>query len=184
MDEAGDEAGGEDADRQERSAIRVDLSFERGQKRIPAARVRHVVETVLGAHGRRRGHIDVAIVGDETIARLHGQYLGDSRPTDVLTFDLGDSDETVEGQVVVSGETAAREAARRGVSFEAELMLYVVHGLLHLLGFRDDGPGAARRMHAEEDRLLEKAGYGRVYGASGDGGVGSRWGPAPRPRRR
>lgn len=65
---------------------------------------------------------------------------------------------------MVSAETARREARARRISTEAELTLYVVHGLLHLLGYDDQAPEQAARMHRTEDEILASLGLGPVYG--------------------
>ncbi len=72
----------------------------------------------------------------------------------------------VEGEIIVSADTAAREARARGHSFEAELALYAVHGTLHLLGYDDNDQEAADRMHVMEDDILTKLGVGTVYGTN------------------
>ena len=70
------------------------------------------VVRVLRRAGRMRAHISIALVGDERIARLNEQYLGHEGPTDVLTFDLSDGDHPdVDGELVISAETAVREAS-------------------------------------------------------------------------
>ncbi|MHC4549015.1 MAG: rRNA maturation RNase YbeY [Planctomycetota bacterium] len=99
----------------------------------------------------------VALVDDETIAGLHERYLGTAGPTDVLSFP--------HGEIVVSGETARREAEARGIPPLHELVLYVVHGALHLEGHDDQTPPARRRMRAAERRILRELGYGDVFGA-------------------
>ncbi|UCG33562.1 MAG: rRNA maturation RNase YbeY, partial [Phycisphaerales bacterium] len=80
--------------------------------------------------------LSLAVVDDARIAALNADYRGHTGPTDCLAFDLSDDHQTddVEGEIVVSWETARREAAARKLSFQAELTLYVIHGLLHLLG--------------------------------------------------
>ncbi|MFH0982541.1 MAG: rRNA maturation RNase YbeY [Planctomycetota bacterium] len=133
---------------------------------IPAERIKRAVAVTLQRHGRDAARISVALVDDARMAGLNQRYLGHPGPTDVLSFDLGESDAhaPLEGEIVISWETAAREAACRGHSIEAEAMLYVVHGTLHLVGFDDRSPEAAAAMHAEEDRVLTDLGVGAVYG--------------------
>jgi len=99
----------------------------------------------------------VALVDDETIAELHERYLGVAGPTDVLSFP--------HGEIVVSGDTARREAKTRGIPPLRELVLYVVHGALHLAGYDDKTPKARKRMRAAERRILTELGYGDVFGA-------------------
>jgi len=111
----------------------------------------------------------VALVDDRTMAELHQRYLGQSGPTDVLSFP--------HGEIVVSADTARREAVARGIPPLHELVLYVVHGALHLAGFDDKKPRQAARMRAEERRILDELGYGDVFGAKVRSGE-------PRPPRR
>ncbi|HEX5136954.1 MAG TPA: rRNA maturation RNase YbeY [Planctomycetota bacterium] len=100
----------------------------------------------------------VALVDDRAIARLHGRFLGDPTPTDVLSFP--------HGEIVASGETARREAEARGIPPLHELLLYVVHGSLHLAGYRDGKAKDRARMRRAERRVLASLGVGDVFGAS------------------
>jgi len=99
----------------------------------------------------------VALVNDATMAELHERYLGERGPTDVLSFP--------HGEIVVSGDTARREALARGIRPLDELVLYVVHGALHLAGFDDRSAAARKRMRAAERRILKRLGLGDVFGA-------------------
>ena len=119
------------------------------------------------------GEVRVRVVGDEEMAAAHERYAGVAGTTDVLTFDLsepGDRGEgrSVDADILVCSDEAARQAARRGHAVERELLLYVIHGLLHCLGHDDHERDAALRMHAEEDRVLEAVGVGATY-ARGEG---------------
>ena len=102
----------------------------------------------------------VVLVDDREIARLHRRFLGMRAPTDVLTF--------ADGEIVVSAETAAREAHRRGHAPLDELLLYVVHGALHLRGHDDRTKAARARMRAAERRALARLGLGDVFGGAGE----------------
>lgn len=118
-------------------------------------RVTQAVRRTLARHGRTPVAIHVAVVRDVSIAELHQRYLGVPGPTDVLSFDLSDGGGAfLEGQIVVSADTARREARARRIPFEQELLRYAIHGTLHLLGYDDDTPGRARTMHRVEDELL------------------------------
>ena len=104
------------------------------------------------------------------MAGAHQRYAGVSGTTDVLTFDLAESGAgRLDADLLVCFDEAARQAAGRGHDVATELLLYIVHGVLHCLGQDDHDPAAASRMHAEEDRVLEAIGVGRVYGG-GEGG--------------
>ena len=141
------------------------------------------IDAALRRHSVVRATIEVAIVSDTRIAELNERFLSHSEPTDVLTFDLraNAGDDTgssqplppsrgtdipvpvVEAQIVVSFDTARCEATSRGHSVNAELGLYVVHGLLHLLGYNDHDETEAQRMHAMEDEILGSIGIGPVF---------------------
>lgn len=108
--------------------------------------------------------VSVAIVDDAQIARLNQEFLGAPGPTDVLAFPLGDDDTTDSptiGEVVVSAERAAAEAASRRLRPEEELALYVVHGVLHLAGHDDHDAKGRRAMRARESEVLARFGMRR-----------------------
>jgi len=124
-----------------------------------------LIQAVCDRFGLADATVSVGIVDDAEIADLNGKYLGHEGPTDCLSFDL--SDEQAAGSrafdLIVNGQMALRQAAERGHSGQAELALYVTHGLLHQLGFDDDTPENARKMHQTEDEILQHLGYGLVY---------------------
>jgi probable rRNA maturation factor len=95
---------------------------------------------------------------------LNTQFLNHQTTTDCLSFDLSDeAEESKIFELIVNGEMAVRQADSRGHSSEAELALYITHGLLHNLGFDDSTPEQARTMHDTEDEILQQMGYGFVY---------------------
>jgi len=110
--------------------------------------------------------VSIGIVDDAGITELNRRFLGHEGTTDSLSFDLSDSaspEDTRVFDLIVNGELAVREAARRGHGADAELALYITHGLLHNLGFNDATAAEARRMHRTEDEILQDLGYGLVY---------------------
>ena len=113
------------------------------------------------------GEIRVRVVGDAEMTRHHAETLDDPTTTDVLTFDLrdepGDPSEPLDTDLIVCIDEAERRAADLNHAADHELLLYIIHGGLHCLGFDDKDPQAAARMHAEEDRLLTAIGIGPVY---------------------
>ena len=90
--------------------------------------------------------IEVAIVSDRVIARVHREFMGIRGATDVITF--------AHGEIVMSAPTAQRHARDYGHPTDHELALYTVHGLLHLNGYEDATPRAAARMHRTQARVL------------------------------
>ena len=111
------------------------------------------------------GSVSIVLVGDRRMAELHQKFSGVPGPTDVLTFELEHDPDgrATSGEIVVCVPFARREAKRRGTRSENELLLYALHGLLHLSGHDDREPAAHSHMHAEEDRILKTLGIGPVY---------------------
>jgi probable rRNA maturation factor len=124
--------------------------------RLSVRRLREAAERALEALGRAGGEVEVLVVTDAEIRRLNVRFRGVRRRTDVLAFPL-EAPETLGslvGQVVVSAETARRQAVRLGVPVAAEMELLVTHGLLHLVGYDDRDPVEARLMHEREREIL------------------------------
>jgi probable rRNA maturation factor len=132
------------------------------------------VSKIAALAGVQRGRLSLAVVDDGHMAELHEQYKQVPGTTDVLTFDLrDDADGPLEGDVVVCLDEAVRQAQARGHEVRLEVLLYAVHGLLHLLGENDEEEVGFRRMHQREDDLLRAAGFGPVYGSAPTlGGLG------------
>lgn len=134
--------------------MRVHVFKERGALRIDARRVRSAVEAATAGAGRV-GPISVILTGDAALARLHRRFLGVSGPTDVMSFPLGDPGGPPSGEVYVSCERAAAEARRRGIAPAEEVLRYVVHGVLHLLGEKDGTPAQRARMWKRQEAVVE-----------------------------
>ncbi len=116
--------------------------------RVPRKRIQRIVDDVLAERGAADALVSVAIVDNREIRRLNRRFLGRDAVTDVIAFANDDpTPDGLLGDVAVSAEKAAREARRRGVSPQGELLLYVVHGVLHLLGMDDASQADAQRMH-------------------------------------
>ena len=124
------------------------------QTAVPGAKAacKRAAEAVLGTR-----KVIVALIDDETMAGLHERLLGKKGPTDVLSFP--------HGEIVVSADTARREAEARGIRPVDELVLYVVHGALHLDGYDDRTPKQREEMRRAERRVLGTLGLGDVFGS-------------------
>ena len=144
--------------------IRITKHFRGSVVNTP--KLRKLVREVCKRFEVRRATVSIGIVGDAEISQLNTRFLGHEGTTDCLSFDLSDEANPEALRVfdlIVNGELAAREAARRGHDTQAELALYVTHGLLHNLGFDDASVEQARKMHRTEDEILQHLGYGLVY---------------------
>lgn len=91
--------------------------------------------------------LEASVVSDRIITQVHGEFLGENTPTDVITFPYG--------EILVSAETAKRNARSYQHTLEEELALYIIHGILHLLGFDDKDPAKAAIMRREQEKILK-----------------------------
>ncbi len=124
------------------------------------------VRCVLRDHMVRRGELSLAIIDDTTMQRLNRTHLQHDYPTDVLSFLLHRDQDLLEGEVIVSAETAVR-AARDYNWIEAhELLLYAIHGTLHLVGYDDQTQADRQAMRDREAYYLKQAGIEQPPGFS------------------
>jgi probable rRNA maturation factor len=116
--------------------------------------------------------LSLALVGDKKMSDLHLQFLNIPGPTDVLTFPLETNakDKPISGEVVICVPEARRRCRETGIELRKELLLYALHGMLHLCGFDDRTDRQFRRMHAMEDEILTRLGVGRVFDVHRDNG--------------
>lgn len=120
------------------------------------ARLKRAVELILQNAGIESAEISIAIVGDAEMHRLNRQYLNHDYPTDVLSFVLEHdaAAKSLDGQIIVSTDYAAREAPRYNWTPADELLLYVIHGSLHLIGHDDATPSTQQSMRQAEAQYL------------------------------
>jgi probable rRNA maturation factor len=144
--------------RKQRSSSRILVTRRARAGGVPKPQVVRAVRLAAGV--RRIDGISVVLADDATLSRLHGQFMGDPAPTDVLTFDLREDPaelaSAIDGEVIVSVETAAREARRRRIPLLQEVLRYVIHGTLHLVGYDDRTAAQRRRMRVAENRILRE----------------------------
>jgi probable rRNA maturation factor len=122
---------------------------------VSPARLARTAGRALAAVGRAAGDVDVLVVDDPAIKRLNRLHRGVDRRTDVLAFPLETPGPSpLVGQIVISAQTARRQARQVDVSLATELDLLVTHGVLHLVGYDDRDPVEARLMHERERQIL------------------------------
>ena len=141
--------------------IQVQVNIQQRVLPLDEQWLRQIVTVVLSGEGAASASVSVAVLDDKAIHELNRRYLHHDYPTDVLSFVLEEGDQGLEGEVIVSAETAAREAAGFGWSAADELALYVVHGTLHLLGYDDHEDSDIAAMRAKERHYLARMGIGR-----------------------
>lgn len=111
------------------------------------------IKVVAASYGRKVGEIGYLFVDDEKILEVNREYLGHDYYTDVITFDY-DEDDTVSGDIVISLDTVRSNAQLFGKTYEEELYRVIIHGILHLCGINDKGPGEREIMEAAENKAL------------------------------
>ncbi len=150
--------------------MRVEIANRQAALTCPSAEIRAVLRRALQSGlapeteqrpkaARPDAELSVALVGDAEMAELHKRFLGRRRATDVLAFPYEKRGALVTGEIVVNAERAVREAAGRSHGGREELLLYVVHGMLHLLGYDDHTASDRRRMREREQAVLRAAGH-------------------------
>lgn len=133
---------------------------------IQPEKIEELVEAVCGRFGVGAATVGIAVVDDERFRELNSRFRKSESVSDCLSFDLSEGPENDSErlfELVVNGQMAVREAKLRKHSDQAELALYIAHGLLHNLGFDDDTEDRAEQMHNTEDEILGRLGYGSVY---------------------
>ena len=128
------------------------------RKREVAGKARAVLDLL----GSREAELSILLTGDEEMRQINADYRGIDRPTDVIAFamregDFGDLHAEILGDVVISIDTAKRQAEERGNSLWEELLFLLVHGILHLHGYdHEQGAKMKVEMEAKELEIAEK----------------------------
>lgn len=140
----------------------ISIEQDHPSRRLDDAVLRQLIRHVLAAEEATPVHLSVVLAGHELVRRLNQKYLDHDYNTDVLSFSLqtgpGLSDaenEGVEGEVYVDLDTAAERHEEFDTSFEQETCRYVVHGVLHLLGYDDATESGQETMRQKEDQYLD-----------------------------
>ncbi len=141
--------------------MEIEVFDRESGRQIDLSRLQHLGEraarAILGRPARQDdgsgvlsslSRVEVVIVSDDEIARIHEQFMDIPGPTDVITFE--------HGEIVISADRAEEEGALRKTGCDREIALYLVHGLLHLHGFDDKLPEDASAMGALQEEILEE----------------------------
>jgi rRNA maturation RNase YbeY len=125
------------------------VKFPNIKKRETTAWIRKVAES----YGKRIGEIGYLFVDDEKILAVNNEYLGHDYYTDIITFDYDEGD-TLNGDLVISLDTVRSNAELFHKDYDEELHRVIIHGILHLCGLNDKGPGEREQMEAAENKAL------------------------------
>ena len=112
------------------------------------------VKAVAATYGKKVGEIGYMFVDDEKILEVNREYLGHDYYTDIITFDYSEGD-TISGDIVISLDTVASNAQEQGTPYDDELHRVIIHGILHLCGINDKGPGEREVMERAENKALD-----------------------------
>jgi probable rRNA maturation factor len=140
-------------------AREISLANRHPRLRLDRRAVAAVIATLDAHAGRFRrgcpaGELSLVFLTDAALAQLHGDFLDDPTPTDVITFE-GTPGLGLAGEICLSADMAAAYAKKHRRDFSAELTLYLVHGWLHLAGYDDLQPAKKRVMRRAETRALK-----------------------------
>lgn len=133
------------------------ITFNADGIKMPKIKKREVtawIKAVAASYGRKVGEIGYLFVDDEKILEVNNEYLGHNYYTDIITFDYDEGD-VINGDMVISLDTVRTNAEQFGKEYEEELYRVIIHGILHLCGIDDKGPGEREIMEAAENKALE-----------------------------
>jgi probable rRNA maturation factor len=129
------------------------------QNKIPvrASKIRRTVSEVISAEGlAKKGEVNVSFITDTRIKKLNSRFHGRETATDVLAFDLSRNQEELIADIYISADTALKNSRIFSAHPERELLLYVIHGLLHLAGYDDHKARDVKAMRRKEEFYLKK----------------------------
>lgn len=146
--------------RSRRDLVKINVTNEQKKVRIHLKRIKRAAERTL-LKNRGGGELNLLVTDDRRVAKLRWKHMKIKGPTDVMAFGMQEGkkiagSQSVFGDVVLSAETAKQMAQKLGIGVQQEVERYAVHGILHLLGYRDDTPARARIMYERQEEILIK----------------------------
>ena len=139
------------------------ISYNTDGVKMPAIRRRDTsawIKQVAASYGKKVGSIAYIVCNDEKILEVNRQYLQHDYYTDIITFDYCEDEEvmghknTISGDLFISLDTVRTNAEQQATTYEEELHRVIIHGILHLVGINDKGPGEREIMEAAENNAL------------------------------
>ncbi len=132
------------------------ITYQNEGVKMPSIKRREIsnwIKSVAAMYDKRVGDIAYIFCDDERILEVNNEYLGHNYYTDIITFDYTEAD-CIGGDIFISLDTVRTNAEQFGQTYESELHRVIIHGILHLCGIDDKGPGERELMEAAEDRAL------------------------------
>ena len=140
--------------------MKIQIDDRQESIKVNSAMTRRMARRTLTSEGRPDAEVSILFIGEEEMRSMNKQYLGKNVPTDVLAFRMADGEHpeinpSLLGDVIVSADEALIQAQARNICVNDELALYVVHGILHLLGYDDRQPAEASIMRRKQQEILK-----------------------------
>ena len=151
------------------ASLQIDIHDATGLSDSLLRQLREAIRVAALHRGYTSGSIGLAVVDDPAIHKINLQHLNHDYPTDVISFCYQQNAPEIEGELVVSRDTAEREAKALGWAFDNELILYTVHGSLHICGLEDGSPEQRQAMRQAEQTVLQQLGIEDSQRFSPDG---------------
>ena len=132
------------------------ITYNTDGVKMPSIRKRNTttwIRQVAATYGKKVGEVGYMFVNDERILEVNREYLGHDYYTDIITFDYNEGD-VINGDLVISLDTIRTNAELLDKEYDEELHRVIIHGILHLCGINDKGPGEREQMEAAEDKAL------------------------------
>ena len=130
-------------------------AHQHGRLRFPHRETFQTVQRVVAGENRRDASVSIVFTDDRFIKNMNKRYLRHNRVTDVIAFSLPEG-RGIEGEIYVNLDQARRQARDYGVAFKTEVKRLVIHGTLHLMGYRDSSPFLKSKMSRREDYYLAR----------------------------
>ena len=136
----------------------ITIHFTNQQKWLPIKKslIEKILKSILNKSGYRNCSISLVFVDNKEIRKINRYFLRCDNVTDVISFPLDDSSDNLLGEIIVSVEEAIHQAGLRKITAQRELLLYCIHGLLHLLGYDDTTPRKRKIMEQKQAEILER----------------------------
>ena len=134
----------------------ITISNRQRSRKLNLRLLKEIVTAALEELKVKEAELGIVLISAKEMALMNEKFLGHEGPTDVITFDYSEKRKQLHGEVFVCVDIAEKQAKEFGTSRQSEVIRYIVHGILHLMGHDDLQPAARKKMKLEEGRLVRK----------------------------